>query len=95
MPHYADPGGWIEGNSGPETITVDPTDPPDKVVPLIGGASAVITSSLHGLVLADAYSVPRARVVCHKVAGGGFKFDDYEGSRPANIQTLLRAAPWT
>jgi hypothetical protein len=45
----------------------------------IAASGAVITTSLHGLVTADAYGIPAAWTVLDPPLGGGaFKFHDYE-----------------
>lgn len=48
----------------------------------------VISSSLHGLIAADAYGIPNARIkLNNKIAGGSWKFDDYALSvNRANIK---------
>lgn len=49
------------------------------VVDAIAGARAVVSSSLHGLVLAQAYQIPWVwvRIDDHPIGGQFFKFEDF------------------
>jgi pyruvyltransferase len=55
----------------------------------------VLSSSLHGLVLADSFQIPNKRIVLsNNIIGGDFKFKDYysgidnEYRIPKKVQTL-------
>lgn len=51
----------------------------ERVVREIASSAAVITTSLHGLVVADAYGIPAVWTMLEPPLGGGaFKFHDYE-----------------
>lgn len=50
---------------------------PAAVVRKVRGAKSVTTSSLHGLILADALGIPRCLEQHGSVLGKGFKFQDY------------------
>jgi len=57
----------------------------------------VVTSSLHGMIIADSFSIPRRVEVCEKMNkdGNGFKFRDYSASincpfKPGVMQTPSR-----
>lgn len=53
------------------------TDIPDMVV----SCDCILSSSLHGLIVADYYSVPNVWIgLSDKVYGGDFKFNDYFSS---------------
>jgi hypothetical protein len=50
-----------------------------RVIREIAASTAVITTSLHGLVTADAYGIPAAWTMLEPpLTGGAFKFHDYE-----------------
>lgn len=64
---------------------IDPKDDPLTVVRQIGASRRIVTSSLHGMIVADAFGIQRRVEICSKLAneGGDFKFRDYS----ASIQT--------
>ena len=52
--------------------------PPAEVVEAIRGCDLVLSSSLHGLVVSDAYRIPNAWLqVSDRQRGGAFKYRDY------------------
>lgn len=56
---------------------VDVTGGPMEAIRTLAGAGRVISSSLHGLVLADAFGIPRKWEWFSGVQASGFKFHDY------------------
>lgn len=51
----------------------------------------ILSSSLHGLIMSDAYNIPNVRIkLSDKLVGGDFKFDDYHLSvgKPIGISEL-------
>lgn len=67
---------------------IDPTlSDPLEVVRQIGACHRIVTSSLHGMILADAFSIPRRVELAPTSDGGDFKFRDYS----ASIQTPFEA----
>lgn len=82
VPHYADVGhcrDWILFNGLPDRVhVVDVLEPIERVAEQIAGSEYVVASSLHGLIVADAYRVPNVRIrFSANIAGGDFKFNDY------------------
>lgn len=78
----------------PGKVLVPLTGSPARVVQAYRGAGSVVTSSLHGLVLADALGISACWEPHPGVLGDGFKFRDYAAS--LGIETtpgLYRIAP--
>ena len=87
IPHWTD--NTIEHNKtflkyNPKIIRV--ADDPLEVIRQIGQCKKIVSSSLHGIVLADAFSIPRRielapRMITHSHQEGGlFKWKDYSSS---------------
>lgn len=92
VPHWTDTK--LENNPifkkfNPKIIRV--SDDPLKVISEIGKCKKIVSSSLHGIVLADAFNIPRRieiapRMITHAHQEGGlFKWLDYS----ASIETKL------
>lgn len=96
LPHWIDQSVFWPGSSPSDDIAlrIDITAPLESVVDDLNQCHTVITTSLHGLVLADAYQVPTIiveRSPTNSVVGGMHKFHDYlEGTgRTATLPGLL------
>jgi hypothetical protein len=68
-------------------------DDPLEVLRAIASCKKIVTSSLHGMIAADALGIPRRVEVCKKLEkeGGTFKFRDYS----ASIQTRFEPGKLT
>lgn len=64
----------------PGSCLIDPVGSPQHVVRQIAKCETILTSSLHGLITADAFGIPAAwlELPTHPLRGGEFKFMDYE-----------------
>lgn len=74
IPHYIDrdlTARW------PDALHARMTDPVPEVVGTIATAGRVVSSSLHALILADAFGIPHRWEPHQKVVGDGHKFADY------------------
>lgn len=82
IPHYHDKNNpWLKRyfsqNKEIKIIDIQNTDPL-KVVDDMLVCEKIISSSLHGIVIADAYNIPAVWFeLSDKVQGAGFKFADY------------------
>lgn len=88
LPHWTDQG--TEGTlwqkfAHLEPYYIDPTWWPWSVCRAISSCERLVTSSLHGLIVADSYGIPRRAerfpmMEFSKHEGGTFKFEDYGAS---------------
>ena len=64
------------------TKVIHANESPLEVVKQIGQCRKIVTSSLHGLIIADSWCIPRRLEVCKAMEkdGGLFKFKDYSES---------------
>lgn len=77
VPHYVHRSAVLSGN--PKIRVSDVRLQVSHVAKEIAGASVVISSSLHGLIVAQAYGVPWVwlDVEDQQLTGGDFKFNDF------------------
>ena len=72
------------------TKIISPTDDPLTILRQIGACRRIVTSSLHGMIVADAFGgIPRRVEICSKMEkdGGDFKFRDYSASIQTPFET--------
>jgi len=98
VPHYVDWGSATveKYRSDPDVRTMDVRGPIERVIDGICSCDAIITSSLHGLIIADAYGIPAQWTQwSNKVIGDGFKFRDYFSVRHnVDLDKLMEACPF-
>lgn len=75
-------------------------DDPKTITEQIASSEIVVSSSLHGLIVADTYGIPAVWMAGDKrIKGDGFKFQDYAGFRgqpltaPTPFANILRNLP--
>jgi pyruvyltransferase len=80
IPHYMDKENDLIKNfkNNPEIKIIDIEDPINMVVDQICNCKYIASSSLHGIIAADAYDIPSVWIkFSDNVIGEGFKFRDY------------------
>lgn len=80
IPHYVDQGNPLLSyyRQDPACTVIDIRDGIWNVIEQVNNCEIVYSSSLHGLVCADAYGIPNVWVeFSSNVSGSGFKFRDY------------------
>jgi hypothetical protein len=100
VPHYIDVDRLRATMALPDNwILIDPRNPVDAVLSAIASCELIVSSSLHGLIVADSFGIPCvwARTVEPLYGSSGFKFADYasarrgEFNRPIDYEAALRA----
>jgi len=85
IPHYIDAGlpivTRLKAMEGWTIIDINQASTPEKFVKELNECDLILSSSLHGIIVADSYEIPAHHVVLSdKVCGGEFKFRDYYAS---------------
>lgn len=83
IPHYVDQNSTLLDKFRKESdiLFINVRDPIKKVMDEINNCEKIISSSLHGIIVADAYGIPSQWIeLSDKVVGKGFKFRDYFSS---------------
>lgn len=77
IPHYIDSNSqYLKGINS--IMIIDVKQSPERFIDDILQCEFIVSSSLHGLILADSYGVPNKWVsFSDKITGGFFKFHDY------------------
>lgn len=81
IPHYVDKDHSILNliDDYPEICLIDVQNPnPLEVIDAMNACKKIVSSSLHGIIVADAYGIPAKWIqFSEDVIGNGFKFKDY------------------
>lgn len=85
IPHYVDRGSeWFRQAKvflGENCTVIDVRSSAKRVIREIGNCDVIVSSSLHGIIVADSLHIPNTWVVASDdVLGRGFKFKDYNTS---------------
>lgn len=77
VPHKSNYNKYKNNIDTSKYYLINPTDKWKNVINYIYSCKAIISSSLHGLICADAYNIPNLWLDEFKLAEGDFKFKDY------------------
>jgi pyruvyltransferase len=83
VPHFIDiTNPWVQTQSQRDDVLfIDVMEPPQTVIDKIRECDMILSSSLHGNIVAHAYGIPSVWVrLSDRVKGGDFKFLDYYAS---------------
>lgn len=80
VPHYVDSSHSLVARLSQldDVLIIDPTADCLDVIKTIGSCDNILSSSLHGLIVADSLGVPNLHIeLSDKLRGGDYKFKDY------------------
>jgi pyruvyltransferase len=81
VPHKSNYSNYINNIDTSKYYLINPTDKWENVINYMCSCKAIISSSLHGLICADAYNIPNLWLDEYKLQEGDFKFKDYFASQ--------------
>ena len=84
VPHKSNYNKYINNIDTAKYYLINPTDKWQNVINYICSCKAIISSSLHGLICADAYNKSNLWLDEYKLSEGDFKFKDYFASQYRN-----------
>jgi pyruvyltransferase len=94
IPHHLDKS--LVPRCDPRIRVIDLLHPPERVLSELLSCERIVSSSLHGIVAAEAYGIPADwAVLSQNLVGGAFKFHDYylgtnrEPPEPLTAASLL------
>ena len=80
-------------NTYSDSIIINLKEDPKEVVKQIASCEVVLSSSLHGLIVADSFHIPNLHIKLfdygEKMYGDGFKFEDYYSSFSLKDKPIL------
>lgn len=100
IPHFVDKHHpWVKQTAaalGTDGTVIEVQDSAENVIRQVAECDAVISSSLHGIIVSDALGIPNVWMeLSDKVIGAGFKFWDYNSSVDYEQAPLKIAADTT
>ena len=95
IPHYVDADSeFVQACRRDEVLVIDVAEPPEVFVKQLTSCRRIVSSSLHGIVIAHAYGIEAIWVkISEGVHGGGFKFLDYYTSLGLTPADVLMMSP--
>lgn len=92
IPHHVDKSNELvsKWTSRDDTLFIDIQQDIEPFIDQLLSCENIISSSLHGLIASDSYSIPNVHVVfSDKLLGGKFKFDDYSLGISGNVRKAI------
>lgn len=83
--HYIDQRGRIPG-----AVEIDTRADPEEVCRMIASCASIVSSSLHGCIVADSYGIPNMRLHDANVVGGDVKWIDYASALSSPVTEIQR-----
>lgn len=72
---------YVDDNEYPfADIIIDATEPAEEVIKKISSCRVIMSSSLHGIIIADSYGIPNMRIARDDVITGDWKWLDHKSA---------------